>query len=316
MKASNPEEKAQAWLDAVPGGRVPIEGTCSIGRLASNQVVLANDHVSRHHALINAQGNNQFWLVDLGSDNGTFLNGRRMVQPTVLRDGDRIEIATFHLRFRQPGANPPACGPASETAISGRTLQEIKATDCWLLLADMENSTQALKSLPAATLPQVTGQWLSECRRLVEAHGGSVNKFLGDGLFAYWRHRAGSAGQVMGALESFGRMQALADPAFRVVLHLGRVVIGGAASLGEESLQGGEVNFVFRMEKLAAALGQHSLISGPARALLASRLRLTDAGRHAVPGFDGEYQFHTVAPFALPPDSATATPLGNINPAP
>jgi hypothetical protein len=43
---------------------------------------------------------------------------------------------------------------------------------------------------------------------------------------------------------------------FRVVIHLEPVAVGGVASMGEESLIGKEVNFIFRLEKLAGSLGE------------------------------------------------------------
>src|SRR6266516_7525877 len=46
---------------------------------------------------------------------------------------------------------------------------------------------------------------------------------------------------------------ALAEPRFRFIFHFGPVAIGGVASLGEESLMGIEVNFAFRLEKLASS---------------------------------------------------------------
>src|SRR5262249_3620777 len=68
------EIERPAWLEQTNIGRVEISGTCSIGRAPSNQVVLMDDKVSRRHAVIHAQDVEEFWLVDLGSSNGTYLN--------------------------------------------------------------------------------------------------------------------------------------------------------------------------------------------------------------------------------------------------
>jgi pSer/pThr/pTyr-binding forkhead associated (FHA) protein len=43
-------------------------------------------------------------LADLGSRNGTFLNGNKILIPTLLTDQDRIEIGPYRLVFRQPNA--------------------------------------------------------------------------------------------------------------------------------------------------------------------------------------------------------------------
>lgn len=290
---SEPENNA-AWIEQSNGSRTPIQGSCTIGRLPSNQIVLAEERVSRRHALINAQEEGEFWLVDLGSGNGTYLNGRRLVQPTLLRDGDRVEIGSCQLVFRQPSAASDMPRPCVADLDSGdKTIQHIKSSPCWLLVADIAESTQLIKKLPDAELPKVTGQWLADCRNVVENCGGSINKFLGDGFFAYWPDAPGVPEQVARALEQLGLMQDAANPAFRMVLHHGLVFMGGAASLGEESLLGKEVHFVFRMEKLAASMGERGLISSPARTRLPERIRTIDVGRHRVQSFDGEFAFYS-----------------------
>jgi hypothetical protein len=59
--------------------------------------------VSRRHAIIR-RGEDTLTLIDLGSTNGTHLNGQKLIpnQPRVLRDGDEIRIGklTFHLFFK------------------------------------------------------------------------------------------------------------------------------------------------------------------------------------------------------------------------
>ena len=97
VKANRPDAEVEK-----PGGeRVVIQGSCSMGRAPGNDIVLTGDKVSRRHAQIQRQHGNEFWLVDLGSSNGTFLNGRRVTQPVLLTDTDQIEIGQFRVLFRQ-----------------------------------------------------------------------------------------------------------------------------------------------------------------------------------------------------------------------
>ena len=117
-----------AWIEPVDGRRIGIEGTCSIGRAPSNQVVLAHEKVSRRHAVIHAQEQNEFWLVDLGSSNGTYLNGRRVTQSIQLHDADRIEIGPFCLMFGQPEA---ARTMTPDQVDIDKTVHDIKSAHGW-----------------------------------------------------------------------------------------------------------------------------------------------------------------------------------------
>jgi pSer/pThr/pTyr-binding forkhead associated (FHA) protein len=60
-----------------------------IGRDLSNDIVINDPEISRRHARLFTQGNT-YVLEDLGSTNGSFVNGQRLVGPNVLRPGDVI----------------------------------------------------------------------------------------------------------------------------------------------------------------------------------------------------------------------------------
>src|SRR5215213_612636 len=96
-----PSSSCDAWLENPDGPAVPLVGNCSFGRSAENAVVIASERASRRHAIIHAQEGGEFWLADLGSSNGTFLNGRRVTQPTRLKNEDTINIAHATITFRQ-----------------------------------------------------------------------------------------------------------------------------------------------------------------------------------------------------------------------
>jgi hypothetical protein len=76
----------------------PLAGErTTLGREAGNDITLLDEEVSRRHAQIVHAGG-RFLVEDLGSTNGTFVNGRRVERPTPLHDGDVIflgEAASF-----------------------------------------------------------------------------------------------------------------------------------------------------------------------------------------------------------------------------
>ena len=65
----------------------------TIGKLPDNHLVIDN-MVSRHHAKIIMDKGGRFELVDLGSKNGTYVNGRKIRGSQAIRPGDRIVFAT------------------------------------------------------------------------------------------------------------------------------------------------------------------------------------------------------------------------------
>ncbi len=113
--------RSLAWLEAPDGQHLPLTGFNSLGRSSKNSVVLDSHTVSRRHALIQVQDVGQYWLVDLGSSNGTRLNDRRVTRPTRLQHSDVIEIGGRSYRFQQAEPNPADALNPSHTAAATKT---------------------------------------------------------------------------------------------------------------------------------------------------------------------------------------------------
>ncbi|MDR5708415.1 MAG: FHA domain-containing protein [Armatimonadota bacterium] len=84
-----------------PGQVFVISGEAVIGRSPEVQVVLADEFTSHQHARLVVRGG-RYWIEDLGSRNGTYLNGQRIEAPAPLADGDLVRIGSTTLRFRWP----------------------------------------------------------------------------------------------------------------------------------------------------------------------------------------------------------------------
>src|SRR5256886_17667987 len=128
-------EKAGAWLESPRLERISLRGNCSLGRSPKSAVVLESPKASRRHAIINLQNIGEFWLIDLGSSNGTFLNSRRLHQPVRLCDQDQIIIGDRVFTFHQP----EEITDDYRTTYAERTIREIANVPCWLVVADIEN---------------------------------------------------------------------------------------------------------------------------------------------------------------------------------
>jgi adenylate cyclase len=76
----------------------PVTGRTTLGRHPANTLRLADREVSKEHAVIERAGNT-YLVKDLGSSNGTYVNGRR-IREHRLKDGDEVTLGNSRLTFR------------------------------------------------------------------------------------------------------------------------------------------------------------------------------------------------------------------------
>ena len=285
----NLAEEDEAWLEREDQRHI-LEGSCSIGRATLNTLVVNSAKVSRLHAIIHYERAGAFWLVDLGSINGTFLNKRRIHEPARLRDCDQITIGGNTFTFRQ--SRDPSDRLRSTAPVL--TLQEqIEEVPCWLLVADIKNFTPLTRELLSEKLATLVSSWLAACKDIIEKHGGTVNKYLGDGILAYWPDREGTAQDIVPVIAALKRAQTR-GPEFRFIIHFGSVAIGGVSAVREETLMGSEVNLVFRLEKLLALLGEPCGISDAAHAKFGGLLVSRALGDYELKGFETKHALFAV----------------------
>jgi hypothetical protein len=77
--------------------------TCLIGRDNGVDILVEDFRVSRRHAVIERSGG-RLTLADVGSTNGTWLNGERLTGVAELRDGDRVRLGSVECRFYEPAS--------------------------------------------------------------------------------------------------------------------------------------------------------------------------------------------------------------------
>ena len=94
-----------------PNQAFPLHKTIlTLGRAVDNDIVIDDSEVSRHHARLTLQGNN--WVLeDLGSRNGTFVNGQRITGPVVLTPGSQVALGPDILFSMEGGSPAPAWAP-------------------------------------------------------------------------------------------------------------------------------------------------------------------------------------------------------------
>jgi serine phosphatase RsbU (regulator of sigma subunit) len=104
-EAEAPAHLLLLLTDNAPPRHVPLRGLpLTIGRSAPSELILQGGTVSRRHCRIEQQ-EDRIVLSDLGSTNGTFVDGERVTTPAVLHDGARITIGahalSYHCRSQQ-----------------------------------------------------------------------------------------------------------------------------------------------------------------------------------------------------------------------
>ncbi|MFW6067779.1 MAG: DUF4388 domain-containing protein [Myxococcota bacterium] len=110
------------------GGEFPLpeEGEIVIGRSSELDMVLVEDMVSRRHAKITVTAG-QIFIQDLGSTNGTFVNGEKVKRAT-LQEGDRILVGTSIIKLvaAEESQNMEEAKAQLENAAAGKRTSQVR----------------------------------------------------------------------------------------------------------------------------------------------------------------------------------------------
>src|SRR5687768_8568612 len=98
------------------GRRYEVLTDMEVGRSPSCEIPLKDDQVSRKHALISVH-EGQVRLKDLGSRNGTLVNGERITGEVVLQPGDRVRVGSTTALFEPPPVMLVEGGPAAASHV-------------------------------------------------------------------------------------------------------------------------------------------------------------------------------------------------------
>lgn len=259
---------------------VPCGAVTTIGRDRSNDVVLPDLQVSRHHAMVRRLGQGDYYLIDSGSANGSRLNERRLTTPTLLHHADRISIGTTEFVFELGELSPAFTDSLSFQATLVMDAPLIK--EITILVADMRGFSRLSEQLSIQSLTRVMNAWFELVSSVIAKHGGTVDKFIGDCVFARWEHQD-SRENVINALKTAGEIQEVTAglchtfPELSVPPGIGVGIHTGMASLGvgsDNTALGDAVNTAFRLETATKALRVDIVLSEHTASLLPFRQEL------------------------------------------
>jgi adenylate cyclase len=298
-------------LEGKPPSKTPIGQILSIGRGPGNDLVLDDNRASRSHAVIRLQGDKLYYLLDLGSSNGTLLNGRRVTIPSPLKGGDQIQIANTHLLFAQQNEAQDVAESA-EQPLDMRTQVEFTSEMVSILVIDIRNYTGLSEGIPAEELSRIVGKWFQDVSRVIESKAGSIDKFIGDAVMAYWiRARTeGDKNFVLGPIRAALELIEMAKgydqqvqglyPQFKFAvgcgINSGRAILGnvGVDNRRDVTAVGDCVNVAFRVESLCRELGHTIILSDEVKLAAGAEFNYQDLGPQKIKGKSQELKVYTI----------------------
>src|SRR5579871_497947 len=248
---------------------VPLEDASSwkLGRGSQCTIVLEDDLVSRNHAMIQRTESSEYMLIDMGSRNGSFVNGRRLSTPSKLRDGDQVTLGNAQMVFHNPQQSMNQSTP--DLGDEGATVCHIKQCLVSVLVIDIRGFTVMSQQIEESSLCQLTGSWFAEAYRIMDRHGSSAQKYIRDAVMAVWQHRtkgqeAAEIVEILRALCEFATVTEDLSSKFGLPegLKIGAGLNTGIAAVGNTGTKGaadytatGEcVNMAFRLESATKTL--------------------------------------------------------------
>jgi len=302
--------------------RFACKEVTTIGRDAGNDIALDDQHVSRRHAMICRLQDGDYYLIDDGSANGSYVNASRISLPMRLNDGDQLSIGSATLRFEQPAAAPRAA-PSDERATAILTQQSVEVVKIAVLVADIRGFTTLSESMPVRPLTELMNRWFRAVTGCIKERSGTIDKFLGDCVYARWTVNGDPSRSVLRAMDAACRLNRLSHeinashPTLPQPLGIGAGVNVGIAAIGTDQGRtaiGDTVNLTFRLQEQTRTLGKDMLIADEAYKLFPPSFW---SGREQRIKVKGKRQPVHVAGFTF--DEAEAlfsTAVSNGNPAP
>ncbi|OYX92550.1 MAG: hypothetical protein B7X90_05800 [Novosphingobium sp. 17-62-19] len=247
-------------------------GICGFGRAPSNTVVLEDNLASREHAMIRRNASGHCTLNDLGSTNGTWLNGRPVQAPTQLKSGDRIQIGRQTIEFVQEA--PPVELP---DPMAGRTQFFMDQQLVSAMVIDIRGFTQLSAAMGERAIAAMMAEINREAGQLLDAAGAWSVKFIGDAIMAIWLHPANALSRrdvvtVLDVISGYQEIFRLAEKRHKppALLRFGCGYNAGTASVGnigsgaaaDFTAMGEAVNTAFRLETATKECGCDILVSG------------------------------------------------------
>ena len=163
----------------------PLEDFNLIGRSQDATIRVPDAGISRQHATLRREGR-YFWITDLGSANGTYVNEVAVTAARALRTGDRVQFGTAVYLFDQDESEGASPNSGLQTQVLRTATPPLKTIHATLLVGDLRDFTRISSQLTAEEVGNMLREWYADCEAILKPRGAVIDKFIGDGVFAYW----------------------------------------------------------------------------------------------------------------------------------
>jgi adenylate cyclase len=246
---------------------ITLEDFNMIGRSPDANIRLLDGGVSRQHATIRRDGS-LFWIADLGSANGSFVNDVAVTANRALRHGDHVQFGNISFIYdNDEESTQSSVQPASTQAIYTIALP-VKTVKATLLVGDLRNFTALSAQLSAEEVASMLREWYAQCEQVLKSRGAVIDKFIGDGVFET-RLKATEAAKILSGPEAgdspkrkWLKEQMNLEVFCHIGLNIGDVALG-AMGRGMSTAVGEAVNVTFRIESLTRQLKVPVLAGAP-----------------------------------------------------
>lgn len=247
---------------------IPCKTVLTVGRDKNSDIVLVDLMVSRNHAMIRRIGHGDYYLIDGGSSNGSYVNQHRVTMPKLLKHGDKITIGGIDFLFEQEVTiQSDEDAMVMEDTIVHDTPEIKKIT---IIVADIRGFTSMSEQIPIRALTRMMNTWFNQVSDVILKQDGIVDKFIGDCVFARWEADEDEVTTIINALEAAELISEVTEQLnndfteLTEKLHIGVGINTGAASVStgvDNSAMGDAVNVAFRLESATKMLGKDIVLS-------------------------------------------------------
>jgi len=243
--------------------RIELDDSISIGRDKNCELYIPESTVSRNHAIIKKIAN-RFYIIDSGSSNGTFKDGKRVHSPVLLDNKSIIQCGNAQMVFYDVVISDEDEDDATMISFSSNFV-----VNSIVLVADIKGYTSFSESIEIQKVSKMMSHWFRDIEKCIEDNNGYVDSFIGDCVYARWDMN-NDTDLIINILKTVNKMNNITKEISssitdnKYVLNICAALNNGEVIVGAETNNtglGDTVNTAFRLEAKTRELNTDVIIS-------------------------------------------------------